>query len=99
MRKIKEIIEKMLTMSTEDLKKYCRKVEKNVLIDINKELSFDLRWNDSLSVEQWKNYDRLNYYVTIELDRRQRKKSNTEDKARIWALHRHRKMSKKIKGG
>ena len=70
MRKIKEIIEKMLTMSTEDLKKYCRKVEKNVLIDINRELSFDLRWNDTLSVEQWKNHDRLNYYVKIELDRR-----------------------------
>ena len=70
MRKIKEIIEKMLTMSTEDLKKYCRKVEKNVLIDINRELSADLRWNDTLSVEQWKNHDRLNYYVRIELDRR-----------------------------
>ena len=70
MKKIKEIIEKMLIMSTEDLKKYCRKVEKNVLIDINRELSFDLCWNDSLSVEQWKNHDRLNYYVTIELDRR-----------------------------
>ena len=70
MRKIKEIIEKMLIMSTEDLKKYCRKVEKNVLIDINRELSADLRWNDTLSVEQWKNHDRLNYYVTIELDRR-----------------------------
>ena len=70
MKKIKEIIEKMLIMSTEDLKKYCRKVEKNVLIDINRELSADLRWNDTLSVEQWKNHDRLNYYVTIELDRR-----------------------------
>ena len=70
MRKIKEIIEKMLIMSTEDLKKYCRKVEKNVLIDINRELSADLRWNDTLSVEQWKNHDRLNYYVRIELDRR-----------------------------
>ena len=70
MKKIKEIIEKMLIMSTEDLKKYCRKVEKNVLIDINRELSADLRWNDTLSVEQWKNHDRLNYYVRIELDRR-----------------------------
>ena len=70
MKKIKEIIEKMLIMSTEDLKKYCRKVEKNVLIDINRELTGDLRWNDTLSVEQWKNHDRLNYYVRIELDRR-----------------------------
>ena len=70
MRKIKEMIEKMLNMSTEDLKEYCRKVEKNDLIDINRQLLFDLRWNDSLSVEQWKNHDRLNYYVRIELDRR-----------------------------
>lgn len=70
MRKIKEMVEKMLNMSTEDLKEYCRKVEKNDLIDINRELLFDLRWNDSLSVEQWKNYDRLNYYITIEIDRR-----------------------------
>ena len=70
MRKIKEMVEKMLNMSTEDLKEYCRKVEKNDLIDINRQLLFDLRWNDSLSIEQWKNHDRLNYYVTIELDRR-----------------------------
>ena len=70
MRKIKEMIEKMLIMSTEDLKKYCRKVEKNDLIDINRQLLFDLRWNDTLSVEQWKNHDRLNYYITIEIDRR-----------------------------
>lgn len=70
MRKIKEMIEKMLNMSTEDLKEYCRKVEKNDLIDINRQLLFDLHWNDSLSVEQWKNHDRLNYYVTIEIDRR-----------------------------
>ena len=70
MRKIKEMVEKMLNMSTEDLKEYCRKVEKNDLIDINRQLLFDLRWNDSLSVEQWKNHDRLNYYVRIELDRR-----------------------------
>ena len=70
MRKIKEMIEKMLIMSTEDLKEYCRKVEKNDLIDINRQLLFDLRWNDSLSVEQWKNYDRLNYYITMDLDRR-----------------------------
>ena len=70
MKKIKEMIEKMLNMSTEDLKEYCRKVEKNDLIDINRQLLFDLRWNDSLSVEQWKNHDRLNYYVTIEVDRR-----------------------------
>ena len=70
MRKIKEMVEKMLNMSTEDLKEYCRKVEKNDLIDINRQLSFNLRWNDSLSVEQWKNYDRLNYYITIEIDRR-----------------------------
>ena len=70
MRKIKEMIEKMLIMSTEDLKEYCRKVEKNDLIDINRELSSDLRWNDSLSVGQWKNHDRLNYYITIEIDRR-----------------------------
>ena len=28
MRKIKEMVEKMLNMSTEDLKEYCRKVEK-----------------------------------------------------------------------
>ena len=60
----------MLIMSTEDLKEYCRKVEKNDLIDINRQLLFDLRWNDSLSVEQWKNHDRLNYYITIEIDRR-----------------------------
>lgn len=70
MTKIKEMVEKMLNMSTEDLKEYCRKVEKNDLIDINRQLLFDLRWNDSLSVEQWKNHDRLNYYVRIELDRR-----------------------------
>ena len=70
MRKIKEMIGKMLIMSTEDLKEYCRKVEKNDLIDINRQLLFDLRWNDSLSVEQWKNYDRLNYYITMDLDRR-----------------------------
>lgn len=70
MRKIKEMVEKMLNMSTEDLKEYCRKVEKNDLIDINRQLLFDLRWNDSLSVEQWKNHDRLNYYITIEIDRR-----------------------------
>ena len=36
MRKIKEMIEKMLIMSTEDLKKYCRKVEKNDLIEKDK---------------------------------------------------------------
>ena len=70
MRKLKEMVEKMLNMSTEDLKEYCRKVEKNDLIDINRQLLFDLRWNDSLSVEQWKNHDRLNYYITIEIDRR-----------------------------
>ena len=70
MKKIKEMIEKMLNMSTEDLKEYCRKVEKNDLIDINRELLFDLRWNVTLSVEQWRNHDRVNYYITMDLDRR-----------------------------
>ena len=70
MRKIKEIIEKMLTMSTEEVKEYGTTIKTSDLKDLIVELKGNLRWNDSLSVEQWKNYDRLNYYVTIELDRR-----------------------------
>lgn len=70
MRKIKEIIEKMLTMSTEEVKEYGTTIKTSDLKDLIVELKGNLRWNDSLSVEQWKNYDRLSYYMEIELDKR-----------------------------
>lgn len=70
MKKIKEMIEKMLSMTTEEVKEYGTTIKTSDLKDLIGELKGNLRWNDLLSVEDWKNYDRLSYYMEIELDRR-----------------------------
>ena len=70
MKKIKEMIEKMLSMTTEEVKEYGTTIKTSDLKDLIGELKGSLRWNDLLSVEDWKNYDRLSYYMEIELDRR-----------------------------
>ena len=70
MKKIKEMIEKMLSMTTEEVKEYGTTIETSDLKDLIGELKGSLRWNDLLSVEDWKNYDRLSYYMEIELDKR-----------------------------
>ena len=70
MKKIKEMIEKMLSMTTEEVKEYGTTIKTSDLKDLIGELKGNLRWNDLLSVEDWKNYDRLSYYMEIELDKR-----------------------------
>ena len=70
MKKIKEMIEKMLSMTTEEVKEYGTTIKTSDLKDLIGELKGNLRWNDLLSVEDWKNYDRLSYYMEIELNKR-----------------------------